>query len=172
MNETLGLLLLALSLGGATAWATTGAFSVGGFVILAALIAALGKWLRRLPPWSSPILAPMVVLIGWLLHAKRWGGEPLWPALCLGLTLLAVAWETIPAAAWTRGLTPARLLAGAYGLLALSIALGGMPTWCLLTFLTAPIAWRARTDPDARAQLTPLLALFITVGYLIKGLIR
>ncbi len=172
MNGILWLLLLALSLGGATAWAATGAFNVGGFLILAALIAGVGKWLRRLSPWAIPILAPVVVLLGWLLHAQRWGWEPLWPALCLGLALLAVTWEAIPPAAWTRWLTPTRLLVVAYILLAASVALGGMPMWCLLAFLTAPVAWHARTTADARAQIAALFALFIIVGYLIKGLIR
>jgi len=173
MNETLWLLLLALSLGGATAWAMTGLFNVGGFVGLAALVAAARQSWRRLPSWTVPIIAPLFVLLGWLFHAKRWGWEPLWPALCLALELLVATWETIFPTTRIRWITPARLLTASYALLVVSVALGGMPVWCLLALLTAPVAWRAKdANNDARTQIVPLFILFITVGYLIKGLIR
>ena len=62
----------------------------------------------------------------------------------------------------------------AYALLLIGVAVGGIPVWCLLCLLPAPLAWRAYKSADAAIseEWAMVTGMFLVAGYLIKGLIR
>ncbi len=158
--------LLAACLGGAAAWATTGMFSIGLFLIVAALGVAVQvglQGLRLYLPWS---VLPLLVIVVYWTQAGRLDWVVVWPAL-----ILAVMWgRRLPAAArfGNRG------YAAVYALLLIGVAVGGIPVWCLLCLLPAPLAWRALKSADVALseEWAVVTGMFLVAGYVIKGLIR
>jgi hypothetical protein len=158
--------LLAISLGGVAAWTTTGVFSVGLFLIVAALGVAAQVGLHRLRsylPWST--LSLLVIAVYWT-QAGQLDWIAIWPTL-----IVAVVW----AHRWP---VVARFASygyvAAYGLLLTGVVVAGIPVWCLLCLLPAPLAWRAYTSADAALaeEWALVTGMFLVVGYLIEGLIR
>ncbi|HOU11813.1 MAG TPA: hypothetical protein PKZ84_01735 [Anaerolineae bacterium] len=158
--------LLAVCLGGAAAWAATGVFSVGAFLVEAALSVAAQIGLRRLRSYLPWIFAPLLVIIVYWTQAERLDGVAIWPAL-------------IAAALWVQCLPMSARLGNygyvvAYGLLLIGIAVGGIPVWCLLCLIPAPLAWRAlkSVDTEVAEEWAVVTGMFLVAGYGIKGLIR
>lgn len=158
--------LLAVCLGGAAAWATTGVFSVVAFVIAAALGLAVQVGICRLKPYLPWLFAPLLVIAVYWSQVERLDWAAVWPAL-----IVAAMWvQRVPVAArfGNRGyLIP-------YGILLIGITVGGIPVWCLLCLLPAPLAWRMvkSADETTFGEWTIVTGVFLIVGYLIKGLIR
>jgi len=158
---------LAACLGGAAAWATTGVFSIGLFLIVAALGVAAQMGLSRLKPylpWSA--LSLQVIAVYWT-QAGRLDWMAVWPAL-----ILAAMWvRYLPGAAARFG---NRGYVAAYGLLLVGVAFGGIPAWCFLSLLSAPLAWRAYkpADSELSEEWAIVTGIFLVAGYLVKGLIR
>jgi hypothetical protein len=156
--------LLAACLGGAAAWATTGVFSVGLFLVVAALAVAVQAGLQRLRPYLPWIALLLVIAVYWT-QAGRLAWAAVWPAL-----ILAAMWAwRLPAARFGN-----RGYVAAYGLLLIGVAVGGVPVWCLLCLLPAPLAWRAHKSANAALseEWVMITGMFLVVGYLIRGLIR
>jgi hypothetical protein len=158
--------LLAACLGGAAAWATTGAFSIGLFLVVVVLGVAAQMGLQRLRPYLPWSALPLLVIVVYWTQAGRLDWMAVWPAL-----ILAVMWgQRLPAAArfGNRGYVVA------YALLLLGVAVGDVPVWCLLSLLSAPLAWRTYTSGEAALaeEWAVVTGMFLVVGYLIKGFIR
>ncbi len=158
--------LLAACLGGAAAWATTGGFSIGLFLLVAALgvAAQVGlQGLRLYLPWS---VLPLLVIAVYWTQAGRLDWVAVWPALILAV----MGGRRLPAAArfGNRGYV------AVYLLLLIGVAVGGIPVWCLLCLLPAPLAWRAYKSADTTVseEWVIVTGMFLVAGYLIKGLIR
>ena len=162
----MGLVFCSVALGGAVAWATTGLFRftfVQGLLFGIALsiggIAIGGPWL-----WLA---APLFVLSGWFTQTWTLAWDILWPLLVL---MPLVGERTLGTVQF---LTPLRLNLSVYVILILSVFFGAVPVWCLLALFTLPVAWQVENvEPESRTRLLLLLELFITIGYLIKGLVR
>jgi hypothetical protein len=162
----IALLFCAASLGGVIAWATTGVFHFGfiqgllfGFAISLGTTGIDGVWL-----WLSAVL---LVLFGWFTQTWGLGWELIGPMLTLSPLLLGKVSRI------EQLLSPAKLGLMTYAILILAIIFGGMPVWCLLALFTLPVAWQIRkTTQEQRITLVFLVELFITIGYLIKGLVR
>ncbi|MEJ5310190.1 MAG: hypothetical protein WHX52_10480 [Anaerolineae bacterium] len=158
--------LLAACLGGAAAWATTGIFSVGLFFVVAAFGVAVQVGLQRLRqdlPWLA---LPLLVIVVYWTQAGRLDWMAIWPTL-----IMTVMWiRRLPMAA---RFTNYGYMA-VYGLLLLGLMTGGVPVWCLLCLLPAPLAWRAHKTADAALfeEWAIVTGMFLFAGYLIKGLIR
>lgn len=158
--------LLATCLGGAAAWAATGAFSMGLFLVVAALGVAAQAGLQRLRldlPWLA---LPLLVMVVYWTQAGRLDWTVVWSAL-----ILAAMWAwRLPAAARFGN----RSDVAVYVLLLTGVAVGNIPVWCLLCLLPAPLAWRAHKSADAAIseEWAIVTGMFLIAGYLIKGLIR
>ncbi len=158
--------LLAVCLGGAAAWAATGVLSVGAFLVEAALSVAAQIGLRRLRSYLPWIFAPLLVVVVYWTQAGRLAWAAVWPAL-----ILAAIWVWwLPGAAQFGN----RGYVAAYGLLLISIAVSGIPVWCLLCLSSAPLAWRAlkSVDTEVAEEWAVVTGMFLVAGYGIKGLIR
>jgi len=158
--------LLAACLGGVAAWAVTGVFSVGLFLIVTAIGVAVQVGLQRLQldlPW---IALPFLVIVVYWTQAGRLAWVTVWPAL-----IVAAMWVWyLPVAARLGN----RGYVAAYALLLIGVAVGGVPVWCLLCLLSAPLAWRALklADVAVSKEWAVVTGMFLVAGYLIKGLIR
>lgn len=149
--------LLAVCLGGSAAWATTGVFSVGLFFIVTALGLAVQAGLSRLKPYLLWIFSPLLVIVVYWTQAGRLTWAAVWPALILAAARFG-----------NRGYV------AVYVLLLISVVVGGIPVWCLLCLLSAPLAWRVRASGDAAdfEEWAVVTGMFLVAGYVIKGLIR
>lgn len=158
--------LLAACLGGAAAWATTNAFSIGLFLVVVAFVLAAQVGLRRLSPYLPWLALPLLVIVVYWTQAGRLDGAAVWPALIVA----ALCARCLPATARFAKYGGA----AAYGLLLLGAAVGGVPVWCLLGLLPAPLAWRALKSADAEVaeEWAVVTGMFLVAGYVIKGLIR
>jgi 1,4-dihydroxy-2-naphthoate octaprenyltransferase len=158
--------LLAVCLGGAAAWAVTGVFSIAAFVIAAALGLVAQVELYRLKPHLTWIFAPLLVVVVYWTQAGRLDWTAIWAVF-----IVAVMWAwRLPVATrfGNRGYVVA------YALLLVGVTVGGIPAWCLLCLLSAPLAWRAYKSADATISeaWAIVTGMFLVAGYLIKGLIR
>ena len=158
--------LLAVCLGGTAAWAATGMFSIVTFVVVAVLGLAAQMGLSRLKPYLPWIFAPLLLLVVYWTQAGRLDWTAIWSAL---IVVAMWAWRLPgPARFGNRGYIVV------YALLLIGVAVGGVPAWCLLCLLPAPLAWRAHKSADAAIseEWAIVTGMFLIAGYLIKGLIR
>ena len=157
--------LLAASLGGVAAWAATGTFSVVTFLVVGALSLLLQVGLSRFKPYLPWMTLPLLVIAVYWTQAGRLDWTAVWPTLIL-------------AAMWVQRLPAARLgnrgYVIPYSILLIGVAVGGIPVWCLLCLLPAPLAWRMVKSADETifGEWTIVTGVFLIAGYLIKGLIR
>ena len=160
------MMLFALCVGGAVAWATTGVFSFAAFFIVAALGMVAYVGLSRLKPYLPGMFAPLLVIVVYWAQAGRLD----WPAIWPTIVVAAMGVQRWPVAArfGNRGYVIA------YGILLVGVAAGGMPAWCLLCLLTVPLARRVMVSTDKALDVEWMAAtgMFLVAGYLIKGLVR
>lgn len=177
---TLKLAAFAAFFGGTVAWTMTTQFSIPYFVLTLLGVLALHYAALLL----KPVLAwPLLLFWGWvgfLVQARQLSFVFLWPWLLLGLFwgMLACLVSCPEKKNLLRAFYPL-----AYGGLLLGVALGGLPFWAVLTLLPLPLAWRVwRAERDGSlppqdlreliTQVSVTSSLFLTVAYLIKGLVR
>ncbi|MBN2390464.1 MAG: hypothetical protein JXR84_07070 [Anaerolineae bacterium] len=158
--------LLAACLGGTAAWATTGVFSIVVFLVVVVLGFVAQTGLSRLKPYLPWVFVPLLVIVVYWTQTRRLDWLPMWPAL-----ILTATWV------WCL-LTSTRFrdhsYVAVYVLLLTGVAVGGIPVWCLLCLLPAPLAWRAHKSADAALseEWAIVTGMFLIAGYLIKGLVR
>jgi len=165
-----------LVLGAVVARATTGQFNLGAFLLVLGvgelLLLALMRWRAELSLTGGTLLG----LLAWGIQTSgrvplfHVGWSPIWallPLLLLGI--VAVSDKRVVVA----------LIPAAYAAIALSALWGGAPIWTLSALLPAPLAWPYIRNACAGSEcgmpiprLTLLTALFMTVGYLIVGIVR
>ena len=156
--------VFATCLGVAIAWATTRMFHFDFYLGLALGLAVAMGWFSHTYSWLR-YGSPLFVGLGWYTQTWIWAWAPIWPMIMLGLVLAsdAQAWLSLSPKITRRTM---RLVA--YVSLLLAVALGGMSVWCWVALFTLPLIWQDVPNEE----LSFLMTLFITVGYLIKGLIR
>lgn len=165
--------LLAACLGGAAAWATTGVFSIGLFLIVAALgVAVQVGFCRTTPYLSEAVLVLLPVALYWI-QTRQLDGAPIWSAFVIAFPWSYGFRKVLRRQTLVRRMS-VRLLLTIYGLLLVGVVVGGIPAWCLLCLLSAPLAWRAHKSADAALaeEWAIVTGIFLVAGYLIKGLIR
>ena len=165
--------LLAACLGGAAAWATTGVFSIGLFFIVAALGVAVQVGLRRTASYlSEAVLVLLPVALYWI-QTRQLDGAPIWSAFVIAFPWSYGFRKVLRRQTIIRRMS-VRLLLTVYGLLLIGVAVGGVPVWCLLCLLSAPLAWRALKSADAALseEWAIVTGMFLVAGYVIKGLVR
>lgn len=165
--------LLAVCLGGAAAWATTGVFSIGLFLVVAALgVAVQVGYCRTAPYLSEGVLVLLPVALYWI-QTGQLDGAPIWSALVIAFPWSYGFRKVLRRQTLIRRMS-VRLLLTVYGLLLVGVVVGGVPVWCLLCLLSAPLAWRAykSADSELSEEWAVVTGMFLVAGYLIKGLIR
>ncbi len=165
--------VLAACLGGAAAWATTGVFSIGLFLLVAVLGVAVQVGLRRTAPYSlESVLLLLPIAVFWV-QTGQLDIAPVWGAFVIALPWSYGFRKALRRQTLIRRMS-VRLLLTVYGFLFVGIAVGDIPVWCLLSLLSAPLAWRAHKSADAALaeEWTVVTGVFLVAGYLIKGLIR
>ncbi len=165
--------LLAACLGGAAAWATTGIFSVGLFLVLAALGVAAQVGLRRTAPHSLEAVLLLLPIVVFWAQTGQLDKAPIWGAFVIAFPWSYGFRKTLHRQTLIRRMS-VRLLLTVYGFLFAGIAFGDIPVWSLLSLLSAPLAWRAYKTADAAIseEWAMVTGMFLVAGYLIKGLIR
>ncbi len=164
LKQNLSWVLLTGFLGGAAAWAITGTFHLGVAALIIGVHALIGLGMLRWSPKLAWKLVGALLLVSWRVYVWQQGYGLSFPLLFIYLLLPGIAPPRIPST--LRGLA-------AYGLLVLEVAFQYLPVWCLLALLTFPIAVREEeTASNSHLYLAILIEIFLTVGYLIKGLIR
>ena len=158
--------LLAACLGGAAAWAATGVFSIVTFVVVAMLGLVAQMGLSRLKPYLPWIFLPLLVVLVYWAQAIRLDWMVVWPTLIM---VTMWAWH-LPGLARLGN----RGYAIPYGIFWIGIIVEGIPIWCLVCLLAAPLARRMikAVDKTIFDEWATVMGIFLVAGYLIKGLIR
>lgn len=165
--------MLAVGLGGAAAWATTGAFSIGLFLVVAVLGVAVQVGLRRTTPYLPEAMLLLLPVAVFWVQAGQLDRAPIWGAFVIAFPWSYGFRKVLRRQTLIRRMS-VRLLLTVYGFLFVGIAVGDIPVWCLLCLLSAPLAWRAYKSADTEVSevWAVVTGMFLVAGYLIKGLIR
>ena len=165
--------LLAVCLGGVAAWAATGAFSVGLFLIIAVLGIAVQVGIRRTEPYLLEAMLVLLPIAVYWVQTRQLDGTPIWGAFVIAFPWSHGFRNVLRRRALIRRMS-VRLLLTVYGFLFIGIAVGNIPVWSMLCLLSAPLAWRAHKPADAgiSEEWAVVTGMFLVAGYVIRWLIR